>query len=101
MHKNQNDNVSKSAPAAATKVLEEKSASTEAKFKWSNEMIPELIDSLKDFKATMEFNNFDFNVDKPRQYEEVRRTLSKKCYDQPEFFGPDIYELLTRRIKFT
>ena len=43
MHKNQNDNVSKSAPAAATKVLEEKSASTEAKFKWSNEMIPELI----------------------------------------------------------
>ena len=54
-------------------------------------MIAELIDSLKEFKATVEFHKFDFNAQKPWQSEEIRRILSKKYYDQPEFFGPDIY----------
>ena len=64
------ENVCKSSPAATTKASEEKSASTAAKFKWGNERIAELIESLIEFKATMEFNNFDFDADKPRQYKE-------------------------------
>ena len=64
------DKVSK-APAAATKLKEkapkEKSVSTAAKFKWNDDMVRELLDSLKESKGTMEFNNFDFNADKPRQ----------------------------------
>eukprot|EP00112_Aurelia_sp_Birch-Aquarium-sp1_P017764 Seg4156.1 transcript_id=Seg4156.1/GoldUCD/mRNA.D3Y31 product="hypothetical protein" protein_id=Seg4156.1/GoldUCD/D3Y31 len=86
------DKNSKSAAAAAklkAKATEEKSVSTAAKFKWNNEMVLKLLDSLKEFKATMEFNNFDFNADKPRQYEEVRRILSRKFCGQPELFGPD------------
>ena len=72
------------ASAAATKLREkaskEKSVSTAAKFKWNNEMIRELLDSLKEFKAMMEFNNLDFNAGEPRQYKEVWRILSKKHY---------------------
>ena len=86
------DKVSKSAAAATKlkeKTVEEKSVLTAAKFKWNDEMVRELLDSLREFKATMEFNNFDFNADKPRQYEEVRRILSKKYSEQPELFGPD------------
>ena len=53
------DKVSKSAAAATkhkAKASEEKSVSTAAKFKWNNEMIGALLDSLKEFKSTMEFN---------------------------------------------
>ena len=36
-----------------------------SKFKWTNEMVQDLLDSLSEFKSIMEFNNFDFNADKP------------------------------------
>ena len=52
-------------------------------------MVGNLIESLKEFKVAMEYNNFDINADKPRQYEEVRRSLSRKYFDHPEFLGPD------------
>ena len=51
-----------------------------------NDMIKDLLGSLSEFKTTMEFNNYDFNVDKPRQYEEVRRIMSEKYTATPHFF---------------
>lgn len=59
-----------------------------SKFKWTNEMVQDLLDSLSEFKSIMEFNNFDFNADKPRQYEEVRRIMSQKYLANLHFFGP-------------
>lgn len=57
-------------PASATKhiekALEENSLLTAAKFKWINELVRELLDSLKEFELTMKFNNFNLNTDKPR-----------------------------------
>ena len=74
--------VSKSAAAATkhkAKASEEKSVSTAAKFKWNNEMVGALLDSLKEFKSTMEFNNFDFNADKPRQYDSQLPPIHMRC----------------------
>ena len=33
--------------------------------------------SLSDFKTRMEFMNKDFNADKPRQYEEIRKEMAR------------------------
>ena len=41
------------------------------KFKWTDDILKALIDSLQDYKVRM-FCNRDFNGDKPKQYEEVR-----------------------------
>ncbi len=86
------DKVCRSAAAATkhkAKASEEKSVTTAAKFKWNNEMVGALLDSLKEFRAMMEFNNFYFNTDKPRQDEEVRKILSTKYCEQPDISGPD------------
>ena len=56
------------------------------KFRWiTGNKISDLINALKEYKTHMEFQNIDFNGDKPRQYEEVRRILARKhaCW-----FGP-------------
>eukprot|EP00112_Aurelia_sp_Birch-Aquarium-sp1_P021912 Seg6002.1 transcript_id=Seg6002.1/GoldUCD/mRNA.D3Y31 product="hypothetical protein" protein_id=Seg6002.1/GoldUCD/D3Y31 len=52
-------------------------------------MVLKLLDSLKEFKPMIEFNNFGFNTDKPRQYNKVRGILRRKLCGQPESFGPD------------
>ena len=58
------------------------------KFKWTNSMIEDLLNAIKEYKSVMEFNCSDFNADKPRLYEEVRRLLSN-IYE-PMYFGPDV-----------
>ena len=74
------DKVSKSAAAATKhKASEEKSVSTAEKFSWNNEKVGALLDSLKEFKSTMEFNNFDFNADKPRQYDSQFPPIHMRC----------------------
>ena len=65
-----------------------KSVSIVAKFKWSQEIVGNLIESLNEFKLGMEYNNFYFNADKQRQYEKVRRSLYR-YFDHPDFFGRD------------
>ena len=51
-------------------------------------MIEDLLNAIKEYKSVMEFNCSDFNADKPRLYEEVRRLLSN-IYE-PMYFGPDV-----------
>ena len=62
--------------------------STAAKFKWNNEMVGALLDSLKEFKSTMEFNNFNFNADKPRQYDSQLPPIYMRCAGKYSWFGP-------------
>ena len=64
---------------------------TVAKFKLSQEMVGNLVESLKEIKVAMEYNNFNFKADKLQQYEEARRSLSCKYFDNPEIFGLDRY----------
>ena len=55
------------------------------KFKWSIDLVAGLVAALKDYKTLMEFQNLDFNSDKPRMYEEIRRILART---NSRWFGP-------------
>ena len=60
------------------------------KFSWTSELVENLIKSLSNFKTRMEFMNKDFNGDKPRQYEEVRKEMARiYCSIDIKMFGPE------------
>ena len=63
-------------------------ASTESntKFKWSDELVEDLLKALSNFKTAMEFQNKHINTEKPRQYEEARKDIVNERY--VEYFGP-------------
>ena len=63
-------------------------AQTTTKFKWSEEMVQDLLDGLLEYKTQMEFNNSDFNADKSKQYESVRVILASKYAEDTTLFGP-------------
>ena len=48
------------------------------KFKWTIEMVDDLLHALGEFKANMEYRNVDFNADKTKQYEAVRKAMARK-----------------------
>ena len=53
-------------------------------FRWSSELIKELIDILLDYKNKCAYNNTDFDADKTTQYQHIRKEMAKI---HPEFFG--------------
>ena len=46
-------------------------------FKWSDDLVEDLLKALRNFKKVMEFHNKDFSADKPRQYKGVRKEIAK------------------------
>ena len=60
------------------------------KFSWTSELIDNLIKSLSNYKIRMEFMNKEFNGDKPRQYEEIRKDMAR-IYSSVDIkmFGPE------------
>ena len=76
----------------------EKVISTKAKekpkrkiFRWNSESVEHLIDSLLEYKAEMDFKAIDFQSDKPKMYDEIRRKMAKiynKSNDEGTF-GPE------------
>jgi CO dehydrogenase/acetyl-CoA synthase delta subunit len=46
------------------------------KWKWSDDMIKDLIDALKNYKSVSEYNSIHFSADKVKLYEEVRKLMS-------------------------
>ena len=48
----------------------------QGKWSWTIEMVKTLIDYVKEFKSTCKFNSIDFNSDKVRLYEEVRKAMA-------------------------
>ena len=47
-------------------------------FKWNSEMVKNLINTLKNSKAVCEYQGFDFNADKVRHCEEIRKNFERK-----------------------
>ena len=45
---------------------------------WNGDKVISLIESTYHFKVLMEYNNIDFQGDKPKMYEEVRKSLANK-----------------------
>ena len=58
------------------------------KFKWSDDLVDDLLKALSNFKMAMEFQNKDFNADKPHQYEVVRKEIVKINERYVEYSGP-------------
>ena len=57
-------------------------------FRWTTEMVGDLIRCLKGYKVRMEFQGLDFDGDRPVQYKETRKEIAKIYDEQPELFGP-------------
>ena len=55
------------------------------KWSWSPQMVESLINGLKEYKSICEFNSIDFNADKVKLYEEVRKIVASS---HPNNFGP-------------
>ena len=58
------------------------------KFKCIDELAEDLLKCLGQYKTTMELKEKDFNVDKPRQYEEVTGLMVKINESYTTLFGP-------------
>ena len=57
-------------------------------FKWTIEMVDDLLHVLGEFKANMEYRNMDFNADKIKQYEAVRKVMVRKySFGDVDLFG--------------
>ena len=61
--------------------------SKKKQFKWTSEMVHNLLTCLAAYKAKMEFEGLDFDGDRPSQYREVRKEMSK-IYAEDGTFGP-------------
>ncbi len=52
-------------------------------FKWTVEMVHDLLDFLLEYKREMEYNDRDFNAEKVQQYEAIRAKMAEK-YSEAE-----------------
>ena len=57
-------------------------------FKWTPEMVENLIESIKSFKASMTFKNLDYDADKAVQYSAVCETIAAIYCDDETLLGP-------------
>ena len=76
---------------AAVQAMDEnkKKESKEVRFRWDkDDKIANLIQCLSNYKSQMEFSNKDFNADKTKQYEAVRKALACIYSHLPSCFGP-------------
>ena len=68
------------ANSGKKKLNAKKTTWTTAKFKWTEEMVQDLLDGLLEYKTQMEFNNSDINTDKNKQYEAVWGNFGFQVY---------------------
>ena len=54
-------------------------------FKWNSGMVEDLIDALQNYKAVCEYQGLDFNANKVKQYEEIRKNLARKYKEESSF----------------
>ena len=58
-------------------------------FKWTIEMVDDLLHALGEFKANMEYRNVDFNAEKAKQYEAVRKAMARRySFGDVDLFRP-------------
>ena len=58
-------------------------------FKWTADMIQNLLEGLYEYKSEMEYRNCDFNADKAQQYEALRSCMAVKYSYDKTMFGPE------------
>ncbi len=61
-------------------------------FRWSLAMVEDLLNCLYSYKTKMEYNNLDFDADRPAQIKAIRVEMAK-LYTTDEEFGPPIETL--------
>jgi hypothetical protein len=61
---------------------------SQTRFQWSVEMVKDMLDSLYEYKTQMDYKNADFNADKAKQYQAVRKILAAKYAENNSIFGP-------------
>ena len=61
---------------------------SQARFKWTDDKLINLIKCLQECKSSRKFRNCDSNAGKVKLYESVRKGLSEIYEDEPEAFGP-------------
>ena len=54
-----------------------KMATSQARFKWTDDKLTNLTECLQEFKSSMEFRNYDSNAEKVKLYESVRKSLNR------------------------
>ena len=59
-----------------------------SRFRWEESKIENLIKCLLEYKTCMTFRNCDWNADKVKLYENVRKSLAKIYEDESDQFGP-------------
>ena len=68
-----------------------------AKFRYTDELVEDLLNALLAYKTNMEFQNIDFKSDNVKQYKALRSSLAEKHKEEGTVnFGPpqvDIYFL--------
>ena len=52
-------------------------ANSQARFKWTDDKLIDLIKCLQEFKKSMEFRNCASNANKVKLYESVRKSLNR------------------------
>ena len=57
-------------------------------FWWTDQMHESLIEVLKDYKVSCEYNNIDFDADKTLQYKTLRKEMAKRFNTADSPFGP-------------
>ena len=50
---------------------------SQARFKWTDDELINLIKCLQKFKSSMKFRNYDSNANKVKLYESVRKSLNR------------------------
>ena len=63
-------------------------ATSQARFKWTDDKLTNLIQCLHECKSSMEFRNCNSNADKVKLYEGLRKSLAEIYEYEPESFGP-------------
>ena len=63
-------------------------ATSQARFKWTDDKLINLVKYLQEFKSSMDFKNCDSNADKVKLFESVKKSLTKIYEDEQEAFDP-------------
>ena len=59
-----------------------KNRNSQARFKWTDDKLTNLIKCLQEFKSSMEFRNYESNAEKVKLYEGVRKSLNRSIYSK-------------------
>ena len=63
-----------------------------SQLKWNSKIVEDLIDALQSYKAVCEYKCLDFNANKVKQYEEIRKNLARKYKEEPSFWNWNLSE---------